>query len=892
MSKLMMILFAFFTGSVAMAQFPGMPGGGQGGKMSEVPAIGVVYGKLTGSSGEPLNGASVLVMGQKFDTVTKKMKQVLLQALTTRANGNFRFEKLPVVGALTLKVSNTGFEPMEQKFNILDMSKMASLAASQGAARPTAPGQGGMPAFNIPDMEKDLGTLQLKVSAKELEAVTIVASKPGLKMDIDKKVFSVEKNIVSAGGTAVDVMRNVPSVMVDIDGNVSLRNAAPQIYVDGRPTTLTLEQIPADAIESVEVITNPSAKYDASGGNAGILNIVLKKNKRNGYNGNVNAGVDKRGGINGGLNFNVRQDKINFSIASFTNQMRMRSTSSTEIENLLTNPHLLVNQQGNSRNKGGFLFGKVGMDYFATNKATFSAGLVRVQGKFKPRDVLQSDSLLENGTAISFSERNTSNNREFNAYGFNAGYKQLFTKSGRELTADINVFSGKNNGDAYYSTDLFASQGGIKKGNIVQQIIGSGSNRFTTLQTDYVTPLKGNGKVETGVRVQLRSLENRQGNYFTNPVTGKLELIPSASANYQNKDNIYAAYFSMTKSVKNFGYQIGLRAESSDYLGELTDTKKQFENRYPLSLFPSVFLSQKLKKDQELQANFSRRVNRPFFMQLIPFIDSTDQLNWSVGNAGLKPEFTSSFEASYSKKLKGGHSILASAYFKHTDDLITRYIDTISTALGAKRPINTFVNANSSRSIGLELTSTNRMAKWWDMTTNINFYNAKVNTDNIAGKSQDALWSWFGKWNNNFTLNKGWKVQLSGVYQSKTNLPVNQGGGFGGPGGGGPPMGGAQSAAQGYIKSSWAADAAFSKTFLKNNAATLTFSVSDIFGTRRMDQYSESIFFIQQSHRLGDVPMFRLNFSFRFGQMDLSLLKRKNLKGEMEGQQGAMQGIQ
>jgi hypothetical protein len=163
-----------------------------------------------------------------------------------------------------------------------------------------------------------------------------------------------------------------------------------------------------------------------------------------------------------------------------------------------------------------------------------------------------------------------------------------------------------------------------------------------------------------------------------------------------------------------------------------------------------------------------------------------------------------------------------------------------------------------------------------------------VSIDNLTGSSQEALWSWFGKWNNNINLGKGWKAQLSALYQSKTNIPVNQGGGMG-PGG--PQMGGSQSAAQGYVKSSWSMDAGISKTFLKNNAGTATFSVSDIFGTRRMDQYSESAFFIMQTHRLGDVPMFRLNLSFRFGQMDLSLLKRKNMKGEMEGTQGAMQGL-
>jgi outer membrane receptor protein involved in Fe transport len=298
-----------------------------------------------------------------------------------------------------------------------------------------------------------------------------------------------------------------------------------------------------------------------------------------------------------------------------------------------------------------------------------------------------------------------------------------------------------------------------------------------------------------------------------------------------------------------------------------------------------------LKNQQELQLSYTRRVNRPFFMQVIPFIDSTDQLNWTRGNAALKPEFTNSLEASYSKTLRGNNTILFSVYYKHSTDLITQFLDTITLADGNKRPINTYANANSSRSMGAEITSTNTLTKWWDMNTNFNLYNSRINTDNITGASQDAMWSWFAKMNNNFKLPSNFKIQLSGTYQSKTNLPIRQGGGGpmgGGPGGGGP----SQSAAQGYIKSNYGIDAAIAKSFLKNNAATVTFSINDIFGTRRYDQYSESIFYIQNSHRLNDVPMMKINFSFKFGEMDMSLFKRKNTKGEAEGSQGAMQGIQ
>ncbi|RYF37443.1 MAG: TonB-dependent receptor, partial [Chitinophagaceae bacterium] len=404
-----------------------------------------------------------------------------------------------------------------------------------------------------------------------------------------------------------------------------------------------------------------------------------------------------------------------------------------------------------------------------------------------------------------------------------------------------------------------------------------------------VTPIGATGKLEAGARVQLNKITNNQSNYFYDPASGQFVLIPSATSNYKNSDNVYAGYLSFGSSIKNFGYKVGLRAESSDYVGELTNTKQQFTNKYPISLFPSIFLSQKLNNQQELQLSVTRRINRPFFMQLIPFIDSTDQLNWRKGNAALKPEFTNSIEASYSKTFAGNNTILASVYYKHTTDLITRYLDTITLASGVKRPISTYINANSGRSAGFELTSQNAIAKWWDLTSNINVYNSKINTDNITGTSQDAIWSWFAKVNNSFKIPANFKLQLSATYQSKTNLPVNQN--QGGPGGGGPGGGGPQSAAQGFVRANYGVDAALQKSFLKNNAASLTLAVSDIFATRKQDQYSESAFFIQNNYRLNDVPMFRLTFAFRFGQVDMNLFKRKNMKSEGEGAQGAMQGI-
>jgi ferric enterobactin receptor len=883
MKKIISVLVLVLGLITVQAQFPA---GGNGKPAQQIPNMGHVYGKITDSTGAAISGASVLLLQNKFDTVSKKRKEVLLKGITTKANGEFSFSELPMFGPLKLKISATGFKPVEQ--TVAFQMKMDA-----GGAKPTGndPAQAMSAITNMANaFDKDLGNLKLEVDVKQLQNVTVVASKPAMRMDIDKKVFNVDRNIVSAGGTALDVMRNVPSVQVDIDGNVSLRNAAPQIYIEGRPTTLTLDQIPADAIESVEVITNPSAKYDASGGTAGILNIVLKKNKKSGYNGNLRAGVDKRGAINGGGDISIRQDKFNFTASAMVNQNKSRTSGTTERLNLFENPQTSIFQNNYNKTQGAFIFGRVGLDYFLSNRTTLSISGIRVHGEFKPYETIgiNTDSLFNSGTISSSSERVTTGKREFNAKGLQFGFKQLFPKEGEELTADFNLFSGKNGGDNLYVTDYFAQAGGNKTGEYQQQLVSSGTNRFLTVQTDYVKPFK-KIKLETGLRAQLRKLSNINSNYVYNYTTNQFELVSAATSNYKNTDNVYAGYVSVSGAVKDFGYKVGLRAESSDYTGTLLSNNSTFSNKYPISLFPSVFFSQKLKNKQELQVSITRRINRPNFFQLIPFVDFTDNLNITKGNPALKPEFTQSFELSYSKTLKGNNTFLTSLYYKKTTDLITRYQDKgAHPVTGEEVLINTFINANSSQSYGAELTSVNTLAKWWDISTNVNIYNSKIDASNVKGSSQEGMWSWFGKFNSNFKLPAKFTTQLTATYQSKTNLPISTGGGFG-PGGGGPPMGNAQSAAQGYIKPTYGFDIAVKKTFMKNDAASVTLSVSDIFKTRRSVQYSYSEYFTQTYNRLRDPQMVRLNFTYRFGKMDMSLFKRKNMRQDMQGATDGMQ---
>lgn len=851
MKSFLLLLVASITALVTLAQPPG------GGKTP--PAIGHLYGKVIDSTGKPVAEASVLILESKLNPDTKKTREVLLKGMTTKNNGDFSLEGLPIVSKLKVKISAVGFLVYEQQVGPL--------------------GSG---------FDKDLGNIALKEEVKQLDAVVVTATKPLLKMDIDKKTFNVDKNIVTAGGTAVDVMRNVPSVQVDIDGNVKLRNASPQLFIDGRPTTLTLDQIPADAIESVEVITNPSAKYDASGGNAGILNLVLKKNKKSGYNGNLMAGIDRRGGWNAGANFNLRQDKFNFSASFMTNQMRNRTTGTVDRYNM---GDTAVNtfQDNLNKTKGGFLFGKLGLDYFVTNRTTLSLGVIRVHGAFSPKEWIniRTDSLFNGSTYSKFSDRTSRNSREFNALGFQAGMKHNFKTAGEEWTADLNVFNGRGQGDALYTTNYYNDNGSIS-GTQLQQNISDGKNRFITIQTDYVKPFKGTTKLETGLRANITTTENNNENLIKYPGSQDYIKVLAATTNYKNTNNVYAAYVSVASNIgEKFGYKIGLRAESSSYSGKLINTGEKYKNDYPVSLFPSIFMSQKLGNQQELQFSVTRRINRPNFFQLIPYTDYTDSLNITRGNPNLVPEFTYTAELSYSKTFKANNTFLASVYYKYTDHLITRYYDTAVNDISGKTDyISTYINANSAQSFGVELTSVNTVTKWWDITTNINLYNSRINTNNIGGTSQDPMWSVFGKLNNNFKLPKNFTIQLSGDYQSKTNLPITTQQQFG------PPMSQALSASQGYIKAFYGIDLAIKKTFLKDNKASATLSFNDIFRSRKSDQYSRGTGFEQYYYRLNNPQMVRLTVSYRFGKIDMSLFKRQNLKGQAEGMQGGMQGMQ
>jgi outer membrane receptor for ferrienterochelin and colicin len=872
MKILLSALLAAFISLTSVAQMPfGTPA--KGGKAPEIN-FGKVFGKIVDEQGKPVEFASVVLLKTIQDTATKQNKDILVKAVQGEMNGEFSMKDLPVMGRLKLKISSVGYKTLEMPI-AFQFPKM------DGGFAPPKPGQQPDPAMMAKFMagfEKDLGKLKLDNDNKVLDAVVVTATKALVEMDIDKKTFNVDKNIVTAGGTAIDVMRNIPSVQVDIDGNVKVRNAAPTVFIDGRPTTLSLDQIPADVIEKVEVITNPSAKYDASGSMAGIINVVLKKNKRNGYNGFVNAGADRFGGSNVMGSFNLQQKKVNLSLMIMNMNMRNNTNGYSERTSSIGGVNSNVYQEIESKTKGSITFSRLGLDYNLTNKTSLSIAGILGGGQFSPSEDIDIKNTTNGYT--SYSNRISNSDRSFKPRGGQMGLKHSFAKAGEELTVDLTYFGGTNKNDGLYSTNYL--NGTQITGTQIQRNIGTGDNKFMTFQTDYVKPLKNEVTLETGLRFQLNELSNINDNSLKAVGSDTYKNITSASTNYESKNNVYAAYISVAGKVKKlFSYKVGLRGESSAYDGKLLNTGEKFSNNYPISLFPSVFLSKSLTQSDQIQLSVTRRVNRPNFFQLIPFVDYSDSLNITRGNADLVPEFTTSSEFSYSKT-KGSATFLTSVYYKHTNNLITRYLNQEVNPISGKLDlINTYINANSSINYGAEFTYTNKIAKWWDLTANVNFYNSKINIDNIDKiSSTEALWTVFGKLNNNISLPKKWVIQLSGDYQGKTNLPITQNQGMGGP-----PMNQAQSSSQGYIKPFYGFDIAIKKTLLKNDLASITLSVNDIFKTRGNTQVSTGEGFTQTYYRITNPQIVRLNLSFRFGKMDMSSLKKSSNSSSMEGMQ-------
>ncbi|RFS19094.1 TonB-dependent receptor [Chitinophaga silvatica] len=797
----------------------------QNGKPGNTTAgnAGSIYGKLLDAqTNKAVEYASVALLRSDSSVQT---------GMLSKPNGDFNFDNIPF-GKYIIKVNFIGYQSYFRNFELSGKSN------------------------NI-----DAGNIKLAPNVKSLAAVNVVGEKPAFSMAIDKKVFNVEKNLASIGGTATDVLKQVPSVNVDIDGNVTVRNGAPTIFIDGRPSTLTLDQIPADAIQNIEVVTNPSAKYDAEG-MSGILNIVLKKNKKAGINGAVNAGVTTLGSTNAGVDLNIRQEKFNFFLNYNIRNRKSPMTGRLFRKNMGNDTINYTEQLEDGDFSRKFQTGRIGFDWFLDNRNTITISENLTGGNFNRynnQTINESDihqQLVRYGTGIN----NTLNG--FRNYTTQLGYKHTFAREGEELTADFTYNYATSDNSSNYSLQYYdLANTPIYDPKKPEMRYGSGDGKtiYLTGQVDYVRPLTDKSKLEMGLRTNNRTFDNFTNTFGKQYPSGDYLLDTALSNNYHYREQINAAYISYTGAMKDFGYQVGLRGEQSNYDGETKlGNKASYSIKYPISFFPSVFLSQKLKGDHELQLNYSRRIRRPWFRDLLPTIDYNGQ-SASTGNPDLKPEFTNSFELSYLKDFNHKHNLLVSLYYRNTNNAITDfYVDTVLALNGQDQHVllNYPINASSRNSYGAEFTFRTQITKIWDVTANANLAQTKINASSNGDNLSNQGFTWFGKLNSNTKLPWNLTLQVSGEYESRQILP------------------------QGERKAKWSTDAAIKKDMLKNKALSVSLGLNDIFNTDRNLSYTTTSFSDQEYYRKRATRELRLNVNYRFGKMDTNLFKRKNNKAK------------
>jgi outer membrane receptor protein involved in Fe transport len=864
MKKYYPLLLLLLISVVTRAQFPGMGRGNQ--QMN----AGRIYGKIVDAvSGKSVDAASVQLYQNKYDSATKTKKDIIINGQLTKANGEFDLEGLQIFNQYKLRISAIGYKTIDQKISFdIKMNAGADMVQM------------------LNKINKDLGNIKLESEVREMKEVVVTGEKSQLQLGIDRKIFNVDKNIISAGGNAIDVMRNVPTVSVDVDGNVSLRNSSPEIFVDGRPTVMTLEQIPADAIQSIELITNPSAKFDASGGQSAIINIVLKKNKQVGYSGNIRFGADMRTRIQTGGDINLRQGKINVFANGMYNQRKTIAWGETDRNNLIPADKLsTLFLENDNTSVGSYAFVRGGVDYFINNRNTLSFNGNTSRGDFNITDI--SDIAINQLNTVildSTEKRITKGKNIYQNFGGQISYKRVFTKSGKEWQADVNYNQVRSDNDQ--SIDINSSKfNAINASNsrqINQMVDAGGGNKLLVAQTDFIDPLSENTKLEMGLRSQTRWFESFQKIAINNIA------LPGISNEFAFIENIQAAYFNYAHKIpkRNLNFQVGLRAESSSYSGRIIGKDTRFSNEFPLALFPSAFISKSFSKKQDLQLNYTRRVKRPTFFQLLPNTDYTDVLNYQTGNPNLLPEFTNSLELSYQKTYgKKTNTFLATLFGKQTQNLIARYQELRKLGNSDTAAfVTTWVNATTAYAAGLELVFKNNFSKWWETNYNFNFYYSKILGTTALPLLENERTSFTFKINNTFKLGKGWTIQLSGDYNSRSILPVTTGNSARGGGmpGGGMFGGGPISTTQGYIDENYFADLGLRKEFkLKKNTATISINWSDFLRTRQNIVYAEAAGFNQNSWRRRDPQFVRVNFNYRFGKMDVSLFKRKNNRMEL-----------
>lgn len=787
-----------------------------------------INGKITGKlideqSGKPIEYGNIVLYRFRDSS--------MVTGTISNAQGNFALENVNA-GRYFIKISFIGFET-----KVIDSVLITPR-----------------------NTEVDLGTIKLSPATVKLGDVIVQGEKELIINNLDKKVINVEKDLTSVGGSALDVMQNIPSVTVDADGNVALRGSTNiRLLIDGKPTNMEgvstydiLSQIPASQVEQVELITNPSVRYDPEG-TAGIINIVLKKRKDAGINGIVtfNAGTGDK--YNTSINLNYRLDGINVYTGYDGRINRFNSSGTTERVSNISSGSPFLNQTTSGLNKFNSHNFTLGADYNLNEFNSFSTSLKYRKNAFDNFSTNKDLTYDVNSSLESEMIRSNIGDRSFNSLNLTFGYKKTFEEKGREFTADLLYSNFKMNRqeDAEQWNNIY--QPSTSQVHSLRRLSGEGKNNMFIAQTNYIHPFKSGIRLETGFQAQVSNI-NSYSDYYNFDFSNLVFVDNIALKNYFEYDQqIYALYGIVSYNLFGIKYQFGLRGEQVYTKSNLPLTNQTFKKDYN-SLYPSIHISYEFFPMNEIQLSYSRRVDRPNNRQLNPVVDYSDSLNVFAGNPYLDPQYTNSYELNLNNAL-GFVFLNTSVFYRTTNGVIS----SISTLQPNGVLFTTFKNVAKSENYGVEFIWTQPIAQWWRLVANFSYFKTRVNGQGIIDVNQEAT-SWMTRIMSSFTFWNKTQLQVVFNYNSPT---ITMGGGMFGGGPGGGRYGSGTIIAQGKMYEMYGLDLALRKD-LFNDKLSVTLRLSDVFNTRKFAGEVNGSTFTSKFSRKMDTRVLYLGISYKF----------------------------
>lgn len=708
--------------------------------------------------------------------------------------------------------------------------------------------------FTISEAEKstNVPVIKLQPSSKSLQTVTVVGTKPLIERKTDRMVVNVENSVLAAGNSAMDVLERSPGVTVDKDDNISLKGKqGVTVMINDKLTYLSADQLAtllrstdANTIQSIEIITNPSAKYDAAG-SSGIINIKLKKNRQSGTNGNlaVTAGYGKHFRDNTSLSLNHKEGAFNFfaNLDRGDNRRENKIQIDRTVENSGTTTYF--NQQSHMNNANHWNDYRAGADWDMTKSNTI--GFV-VSGYYNPeRDSTDNRTYLGNQPQVynMYQDTYSSIPQTYKNFAANLNDHWKIDTAGQELSVDLDYSKFRNNSNAEYDTYFFHNDGSSANTPSLLRNQTPSEISIRTAKADYALPLSKTLKMEAGAKFSsvktdndLRAQINNTGNGFVND---------SALTNHFIYDEkIDAGYVNLNKSFKKLSVQAGLRAEYTSSKGDLVTTNNVVTRHY-LNFFPNVFINQTINDKNEIGFNYSRRIDRPSYDNLNPFVYYLDQYTYQQGNPFLKPQYTNSFELNYTYN----HNINVSLNYSRTTDVITEILltDTVR-----KATFQTNLNLSVQNSYSININTPYNIAKWWTGNVNFNgFYlgfksKPMENGELTSNQLNDGKFAFQLRTTNTFPFAKVYKAEVMTNYQS--------------------------SLVYGYfhISPQYSTDLGMSRS-LWAKKANIKFSVSDVFNTRKNHVLSDSQGNVIDIHQKNETRIARLTFTYNFGNTKIKV---------------------